>query len=546
MVANLQAYKTGQQTSIQNIQASSLRIKEVFDSIASTAPVLPQGQDGAIDSAFLQVSWSRMAVQSQSLVSEASHLAELYENQANQLRRVNLIAIYAMMGVFIVYLLVNYLFLQRRILKSLGKLHTGTATIGAGNLDFKIDVRENDEIGDLARDFNRMTSSLKEVTASKTDLETEITRRIEIEEKLRISNEQLHKNTRKLEEEIEQRKKAEVEIAHLASFPELNPNPVLEMDNSGNILYANPANRKMLPDLLQVGREHPFLAGLDDLFKSRETGPINRDINIGDSWYEQTITWVPSTQSYRIYGRDITARKEAEEVLQKRTAELEISNRELESFSYTVSHDLRAPLRSMDGFSQALIEDYADKLDEEGKGWLQNIRNSSQRMAHLIDDILGLSRVVRTELKFEWVNLSEIAGSIAERLTETEPARDIEFDIAPDIKVWGDSGLLSLVLENLLGNACKFTAGTKFAHIEFGTSQQNGKRVFYVRDNGVGFNMKYSNKLFKPFQRLHSDKEFHGTGIGLVTVERIIKRHGGNVWAESIEGKGATFYFTLG
>lgn len=516
-VASLQAYKPEQQTPIRNVQASSQRIKEVFDSIVSAVTSSSLGQ-GAIDPAFLQVSWSRMAVQSQSLIAEAIHLAKLYDTHVNQLRLANLIAVYGTMGIFTAYILINYLLLQRRILKSIGKLHAGTEIIGAGNLDFKVEVKENDEIGDLSRAFNRMTSSLKEVTASKMDME----------------------------KEIAERKKAEAASAHLASFPELNPDPVLELDASGNITYVNPSAKNAFPDLMSKGGEHPILAGIVHLPIGNEPNTVTMDINVYDSWYEQTITFVQSSQSYRIYARDITARKKAEDELRQRTTELEISNKELESFSYTVSHDLRAPLRSMDGFSQALLEEYADKLDEQGKDWLQRIRNSSQRMAQLIDDILGLSRIVRTELKFEWVNLSEIANSITERLKESEPARDMEFDIAPDIKVWGDTGLLRLVLENLIGNAFKFTARSKFARIEFGTSQEKGKTIFYVRDNGAGFDMKYANKLFKPFQRLHSAKDYSGTGIGLVTVERIIKRHGGEIWAESNEGKGATFYFTLG
>jgi len=239
------------------------------------------------------------------------------------------------------------------------------------------------------------------------------------------------------------------------------------------------------------------------------------------------------------------ARKLAEDSLKGYADELESANKELESFSYSVSHDLRAPLRSLDGYSSALVEDYSEKLDEQGKKWLKNIHSSSLHMGQLIDDILGLSRVVRAELKFEQVNLSEIAQSQATKLKESEPVRKVEFVIASGVEVVGDRNLLELVLQNLLGNAFKFTSKSQSARIEFGFDRQNENKVYFVRDNGAGFDLKYVDKLFKPFQRLHSDKEYPGTGIGLATVQRIIQRHGGMVWADGEVNKGSTFYFTL-
>ena len=237
--------------------------------------------------------------------------------------------------------------------------------------------------------------------------------------------------------------------------------------------------------------------------------------------------------------------KQLNKDLLRRAAELETSNKELESFSYTVSHDLRAPLRSIDGFSLAVLEDYADKLDEQGKVFLQSIRASSQKMARLIDDILGLSRVIRTELRMERFDLSATAESIMETLRNNEGGRTIRSQIMPCMEVVGDRNLLGLVLENLFGNAIKFTAHRKCAMIEFGFTESEGKRIYYVRDNGAGFDMTYVDKLFKPFQRLHTVEEFPGTGIGLASVQRIIHRHGGAVWAEGEVDKGATIYFTL-
>jgi PAS domain S-box-containing protein len=243
--------------------------------------------------------------------------------------------------------------------------------------------------------------------------------------------------------------------------------------------------------------------------------------------------------------RDITELKKAEEALKKRTQELENFNRELESFSYTVSHDLRAPLRSMDGFSQALLEDYAGKLDKQGKEWLTKIRASSQNMAQLIDDILGLSRMVRAELRIQRVNLSDLAESVAGEIRATHPERPVDFKIMPGLESYGDINLLRIALTYLLDNAFKFTARCRNAKIEFGIKLIDGNRFYFVKDNGAGFEMSYADKLFKAFQRLHNSEEFPGTGIGLATVQRIIHRHGGKIMAEGQVGKGATFYFSL-
>jgi signal transduction histidine kinase len=225
--------------------------------------------------------------------------------------------------------------------------------------------------------------------------------------------------------------------------------------------------------------------------------------------------------------------------------QLRAVNKELEAFSYSVSHDLRAPLRHIDGFTQALLEEQADKLDEKGQDHLRRVRSAARRMAELIEDLLRLSRVTRAEMRHEWVDLSDLARSVLEELRKTQPERRAEFIIASGLTVEGDGQLLRVVLENLLGNAWKFTQKCPSARIEFGVTQHDGQRTYFVRDNGVGFDMTYAGKLFAPFQRLHTVEEFPGTGIGLATVQRIIHRHSGRIWAEGEVGKGATFYFTL-
>jgi len=242
---------------------------------------------------------------------------------------------------------------------------------------------------------------------------------------------------------------------------------------------------------------------------------------------------------------DITERQLAEAQLRERSVELEVANKELEAFSYSVSHDLRAPLRTLEGFSQIVTEDYGDKLDETGRDYLNRVTKASIQMSNLIDDMLKLSGIGRTDINRTELDLAEMARSIEEELRKNQPERNLEFIIASELADNGDISLLRMALTNLLENAWKYTGKCDNARIEFGAVQRDGAKTYFVKDNGVGFDMQYAGKLFQPFQRLHSERDYAGTGIGLAIVQRIIRRHGGKIWAESEKGKGATFYFTL-
>jgi PAS domain S-box-containing protein len=242
---------------------------------------------------------------------------------------------------------------------------------------------------------------------------------------------------------------------------------------------------------------------------------------------------------------DITGLKQSQEALSRYASDLEASNKELESFGYSISHDLRAPLRAMDGFAQALQEDYSEKLDANGLDYLRRIRAASQLMSRLIDDMLNLSRITRSELLREHINISKMAEDILAELKKGQPERRVQFSVAPTLVAEGDRSLVEILLKNLLENAWKFSGNSPLAQVSFGSLSKDGLMAYYVKDNGVGFDMQYATKLFQPFQRLHSSRDYPGTGVGLAISQRIVQRHGGKIWVESQPGLGTTFYFTL-
>lgn len=352
--------------------------------------------------------------------------------------------------------------------------------------------------------------------------------------------------------------------ASLAELVEKNADAILVLDKAGRILFANEAASQLLGRSLQDLLDEQFgLPGTGDVVTEVEiVRPASKEPQYAEARFVELI-W-RGMDGYLATLRDITERKRAEETLKSlnaelaeakiglekavafRTAELEAANAELEAFSYSVSHDLMAPLRSMAGFCQALQEDYSEALDEQAGDYIRRIVIASRRMAELIEDLLLLSRVSRRPLDRDRIDLSALAEDILADLKGSEPGRHVDVAIAPGLTAIGDRTLIRTVLENLLGNALKYSGERSKVRIEVGVVPNGGSPAYFVRDNGAGFDMTYADKLFKPFQRLHSESEFAGTGIGLASVARIVRRHGGSVWAEGEPDKGATFFFTLG
>lgn len=412
--------------------------------------------------------------------------------------------------------------LSRAVTRPVARLVEGVERFSAGDLSFRIEPGADDEFGLLARAFNRMAHTRKEA-----------------EEGLKRAN------------------------YLLDGIFRASPIAILSANKECRIDIWNPAAERMFgwkaSEVLGLSlRELRLIDGSDewaalsaaDALKDGEIVDREREYGRKDGTeFDARVHFAPRIQEGRLEGimatvEDITERKKAEQALAKAKDAAEAVSRELESFSYSVAHDLRAPLRSIAGFSQAVVEDCGDRLDEEGRSNLTRVRAAANRMGHLIDDLLALARVSRTEVHRERIDVTRIAREIAERLRQAEPARDIELRISEGMSAEADARLLAIALENLLGNAMKFTRNRSKARIEVGVSATSPV-TYYVRDNGAGFDMSHAQRLFGAFQRLHSNKEFEGTGIGLATVQRIIRRHGGRIWAESAVDLGATFSFTL-
>jgi PAS domain S-box-containing protein len=357
--------------------------------------------------------------------------------------------------------------------------------------------------------------------------------------------------------DISGRKYAEAQLENLAKFPAQNPNPVIRISKEGIVLYANRPSQPLLACWnTDVNKAIPsdWAIKIDEIFSSNENREI--DVECGKIIYSCLFVPLRDDNCVTLYAMDITDRKRAEQeiinlnaTLEKRvkdrTIQLEAANHELEAFSYSVSHDLRSPLRGIDGWSQALQEDFGTQLEPQATQYLERVRGEARHMTELIDDMLNLSRISRSEMKKSIVDLSSLVEGITSRLREKYKDKIIELNIERGLLCTGDKNLLDIALTNLLENAFKFSSTRPVINIEFGKTRVDGKPVFFIKDNGVGFDMAYAQNLFGAFQRMHSQEEFPGTGIGLATVRRIIQRHGGIIWADARLDEGATFFIEL-
>jgi PAS domain S-box-containing protein len=418
-----------------------------------------------------------------------------------------------------------------RVTRPLEEMATAAEAIAAGDFSRRVTPAKGQEVGRLGAAFNVMTEKLAD---SRSQLEARVQERT---------------------------KELEFARAELDQFFLLSLDLLCIGGTDGRFRRVNPAWERALGwtdaeiagvlylDLVHPDDQQATELEIAKLAEGQTVVNFENRYRSKDGQY-RWLQWnaAPFAELGLIYGtaHDVTERKQTELALHQYGAELAAANRELESFSYSVSHDLRAPLRSIDGFAQALAEDYEPRLDDTGRDYLKRIRRAAQRMGMLIDDLLSLSRVTRVELTRTAVDLSAAVKDAAQRVQELEPNRKVEWRILPGVVAEGDSRLLQVAIDNLIGNAWKFTSQQPAAMIEFGVATlEDGHSAFMVRDNGAGFDMAHAGKLFGAFQRLHGITEFPGTGIGLATVHRIVRRHGGRIWAESAVGAGATFYFTL-
>lgn len=460
-------------------------------------------------------------------------------------------------GQLLVSLALILVLMQARILRPLLRLIQDSQRLALRELDQPFVWEAKDEMGALGRSLETTRQSLQtlfgELENKNRALESDIAVRKQVENQLRVSEERyrrLVESTRVIPWEAQA---GTWRFSYVGPQAETLLGYPLSMWYQEGFLtsYLHPEYRHLAYQIF--GDSQPDQSERE--FECKLLAADGRSVWV--SMLASVLQGKGGERYLQGYFIDVTSRKKVEEELihyrshledlvQARTAELASANNELQAFSYSVSHDLRAPLRTVDGFGQALVEDYADKLDDQGRDYINRMRRATQRMGELIDTLLNLARLARSEMHCEILSLSLLVQTILEELRLNEPERNVRVIVAPDVFVHADGKLLRSAVYNLISNAWKFTAKTENPCIEFGVKDSGGNPVYFIRDNGAGFDMSLSGKLFGAFQRLHTVHEFEGIGVGLATAQRIVHRHRGEIWAEAEPGKGATFFFTLG
>jgi signal transduction histidine kinase/HAMP domain-containing protein len=498
---------------VGHMQADRQGLQDSFADVVTTLEDAVQAGRGGPDLKVIQVAWSGMALQVHGLASDALGLSRIWDEAEDKTDRANVVLILALIATFAAYIAATFGLIHRRTLASLAELRSGTEIIGAGDLDFALPQGRNDELGDLSRAFNRMAANLKAVTRSKAALEREMA----------------------------ERKKAEEAKRRLAQFPEENPSPVLRIAGDGALLYAN------VPALAWLSACWSWRPGdrLPEPLAAFVADASGRDHAVGAEIAGQTnrTYWVegvrPLDEDYvNVYGLDITERKTAEEELRR-------SNENLGQFAYVASHDLQEPLRVMASYSQLLERRYRGRLDKDADEFIGFIVDAAVRMQNLITDLLAYSRTGHTPDAVTQVDCGRLVRRVIAGMAnavETAGAAEVTYGDLPVVP--GHEPSLTQLFQNLIGNALKFH-GDKPPRIHVAAERQGSFWVFSVRDNGIGIEPEYFEKIFMLFQRLHPREQYPGTGMGLTICKKVVENHGGRIWVESELGKGSTFYFTI-
>ena len=410
------------------------------------------------------------------------------------------------------------------LIRQIRRLQAHAQAIGRGELEHHTPVAGVRELAELAEAFNQMGGAV------------------------RTAQQELETANARLQDEIAERKQAAETLERLATFPQLNPHPITEMDLAGHVEFLNPTAERLFPDLRQRGPEHPWLADWEAVaqtFRNGETAVSLREVTIGEKCYQQTMHYVEQMQRIRFYGLETTDRKQAEEAIQRAAEQLKRSNEELEQFAYVASHDLQEPLRVVTGYVQLIDRKYKGRIDADADQFLHYIVDGVQRMQQLITDLLEYSRVGTRGRPFQTVSLGAVMDRVQANLKRVidESGATVTHD-DPLPSVVADETQLVQLFQNLIGNGIKFH-GDRPPEIHVSARREGCHWIISVRDNGIGIEPQYWEQIFVIFQRLHTRQKYAGTGIGLAICKRILERHGGRIWLDSQPGQGTTFYVTL-